>query len=130
MDTSVINLVIFPVEDHQLIVSMSLVAIVIAGLLGGPILGLGAGVITGIHLLFLGGVGGLANALVNPITGLLAGLTARFFSNERVISPLKALFIGVFPPVLHMQLLLIMYTGWNRYDCTCQYDWLTTCVIK
>lgn len=29
------------------------------------------------------------------------------FSNERVISPLKALFIGVFPPVLHMHLLLI-----------------------
>ena len=34
--------------------------------------------------------------------------SANFFSNERVISPLKALFIGVFPPVLHMQLLLIM----------------------
>lgn len=105
------HLVIFPVEDGHLIVSMSLVAIVIAGLLGGPILGLGAGVITGIHLLFLGGVGSVANALVNPITGLLAGMTARFFSNERVISPLKALFIGVFPPVLHMQLLLIMYTN-------------------
>ncbi len=108
------QLIIFPVEDQHLIVSMSLVAIVIAGLLGGPILGFGAGVITGIHLLFLGGVGGLANALVNPITGLLAGLTARFFSNERVISPLKALFIGVFPPVLHMQLLLIIYT--DRLD--------------
>lgn len=104
------QLVIFPLEEGQLIVSMSLVAIVIAGLLGGPILGFGAGVITGIHLLFLGGVGAVANALVNPLTGLLAGLTARFFSNERVISPLKALFIGVFPPVLHMQLLLIMYT--------------------
>ncbi|WP_066295161.1 LytS/YhcK type 5TM receptor domain-containing protein [Bacillus sp. FJAT-29937] len=108
------QLVIFPVEDHHLIVSMSLVAIVIAGLLGGPTLGFGAGVITGIHLLFLGGVGAMANALVNPISGLLAGLTARFFSNERVISPLKALFIGVFPPILHMQLLLIMYT--DRLD--------------
>ncbi|MBM4763615.1 LytS/YhcK type 5TM receptor domain-containing protein [Bacillus sp. B15-48] len=103
-------LILFPVEDNQLIVSLSLVAIVIAGLLGGPILGFGAGVITGIHLFFLGGVGAIANALINPMTGLLAGLTARFFSNERVISPLKALFIGVFPPILHMQLLLIMNT--------------------
>src|SRR5690606_30541515 len=59
----------------------------------------------------LGGVGWLANGIVNPLTGLLAGLTARFFSNERVISPSKALFIGVFPPILQMQLLLIMYTG-------------------
>lgn len=102
--------VIFPVDSNQLIVSSSLVAIVIAGLLGGPIVGLVAGLIAGVHLMFLGGIGGLANGLVNPLTGLLAGLTARFFSNERVISPLKALFIGVFPPVLQMQLLLILYT--------------------
>jgi two-component system, LytTR family, sensor histidine kinase LytS len=102
--------VLLPVDSNQLIVSSSLVAIVIAGLLGGPIVGLGAGLIAGAHLMFLGGVGGLANGLVNPLTGLLAGLTARFFSNERVISPLKALFIGVFPPVLQMQLLLILYT--------------------
>lgn len=103
------RLILFPVDDNHLIVSLSLVAIVIAGLLGGPVLGFGAGFITGMYLVFLGGVGAIANGLVNPITGLLAGLTAKFFSNERVISPFKALFIGVFPPILHMQLLLIMY---------------------
>lgn len=48
---------------------------------------------------------------MNPITGLLAGLTARFFSDERVISPFKALFIGIFPPILHMQLLLIFHSN-------------------
>lgn len=96
------------VEKDQLVVSLSLVAVVIAGLLGGPIVGTGAGLVAGIHLLFLGGVGWLANGLVNPLTGLLAGLTARFFSQERVISPLKALFIGVFPPILQMHLLLIL----------------------
>lgn len=117
-----IDFIIFPVEDHQLIVSMSLVAVVIAGLLGGPVVGLGAGLIAGIHLLFLGGVGWLANGFVNPLTGLLAGLTARFFSNERVISPLKALFIGVFPPVLQMQLLLIFYT--DSLDIVEIVDWI------
>ncbi|MEN2767933.1 LytS/YhcK type 5TM receptor domain-containing protein [Ornithinibacillus xuwenensis] len=111
-DTSIIRtFVLLPVEDNQLIVSSSLVAIVIAGLLGGPIVGFGAGLIAGSHLMFVGGIGWLANGLVNPLTGWLAGMTARFFSNERVISPLKALFIGVFPPVLQMQLLLILYTG-------------------
>lgn len=99
-----------PVEGEHLVVSLSLVAIVIAGLLGGPIVGLGAGLIAGVHVMLLGGIGWLANGLVNPITGVLAGMTARFFSNERVISPLKALFIGVFPPILQMQLLLILYT--------------------
>jgi two-component system sensor histidine kinase LytS len=100
---------VWSVGENQLVVSLSLVAIVIAGLLGGPIVGLGAGMIAGGHLLFLGGIGALANGLVNPLTGFLAGWTARFFSQERVISPFKALFIGVFPPVLHMQLLLILH---------------------
>ncbi|MEJ8767235.1 MULTISPECIES: LytS/YhcK type 5TM receptor domain-containing protein [unclassified Oceanobacillus] len=117
-----VDFIIFPVEKDQLIVSTSLVAVVIAGLLGGPVVGLGAGLIAGIHLMFLGGVGWLANGFVNPLTGLLAGLTARFFSNERVISPLKALFIGVFPPVLQMQLLLIFYT--DAYDIVQVVDWI------
>lgn len=123
-DGTVLNVdfIVLPVEDDQLIVSMSLVAVVIAGLLGGPFVGFGAGLIAGIHLMFLGGVGWLANGFVNPLTGLLAGLTARFFSNERVISPLKALFIGVFPPVLQMQLLLIFYT--DALDIVEIVDWI------
>ncbi|GAA0607157.1 two-component system sensor histidine kinase LytS [Virgibacillus siamensis] len=107
-DSTVIRDFVWSVEEGQMVVSLSLVAIVIAGLLGGPVVGLGAGIIAGAHLFYLGGIGVIANALVNPLTGLLAGWTARFFSQERVISPLKALFIGVFPPVLHMQLLLIV----------------------
>ncbi|WP_174615107.1 LytS/YhcK type 5TM receptor domain-containing protein [Virgibacillus ihumii] len=106
-DSTVIREFVWSIEEGQMVVSLSLVAIVIAGLLGGPIVGLGAGIIAGAHLFYLGGIGVMANALVNPLTGLLAGWTARFFSQERVISPLKALFIGIFPPVLHMQLLLI-----------------------
>ncbi|WP_106497913.1 LytS/YhcK type 5TM receptor domain-containing protein [Lentibacillus sp. Marseille-P4043] len=98
---------VWSVGAGEMVVSSSLVAIVIAGLLGGPIVGFGAGLIAGTHLFFLGGIGLLANSLVNPLTGLLAGLTARFFSQERVISPMKALFIGIFPPILQMHLLLI-----------------------
>lgn len=106
-DSTIIREFVWSVADGQMVVSSSLVAIVIAGLLGGPVVGLGAGLIAGTHLFYLGGVGFIANSLVNPLTGLLAGLTARFFSQERVISPMKALFIGVFPPILQMQLLLI-----------------------
>lgn len=101
------NFIFSPVEDDQLLVSSSLVPIVIAGLLGGPAVGMGAGWIAGIHLFFLGGMGYLASCLVNILTGLLVGMTARFFAQERVISPLKALFIGIFPPILQMGLLLI-----------------------
>lgn len=97
------------VEPDHMVVSLSLIAIVIAGLLGGPIVGLGAGIIAAVHLVFLGGIGWFANMLVNPLTGLLAGLTGRFFSKARVISPIQALFIGVFPPILQMQLLIVLY---------------------
>ncbi|SFD68533.1 two-component system, LytT family, sensor histidine kinase LytS [Lentibacillus persicus] len=101
------NFVLTPVGDNQMVASLSLVPIVIAGLLGGPVVGFGAGIIAGLHLFFLCGLGVAANSLVNPITGLLAGWTTHFFSNERVIAPMKALFIGVFPPVLQMHMLLI-----------------------
>lgn len=100
---------VFTVAEDQMLISLSLIAVVIAGLLGGPKVGLGAGIITGIHLMFLGGIGWFANMLVNPVTGLLAGLTGQFFSKARVISPVQALFIGVFPPILQMQLLLVLY---------------------
>ena len=101
--------IVLSVRENEMVVSLSLIAVVIAGLLGGPTVGLGAGIIAGIHLAFLGGVGWVANMLVNPLTGVLAGLTGRFFSKARVISPIQALFIGVFPPILQMQLLLVLY---------------------
>ncbi len=101
---------IFPLQPDETIATSSLVGVVIAGLLGGPIVGVGAGVITGLHLYTLGGMTALAGALSAPITGLLAGFVARFFTNERVISPAKSLFIGMFAPILHMGLILIFST--------------------
>lgn len=106
-DVIVSHFIIRPVQDDQLLLSSSLVAIVIAGLLGGPVVGLGAGFIAGMHLFYLGGIGDVSSCIVNILTGLLVGMTARFFSQDRVISPLKALFIGIFPPILQMGLLLV-----------------------
>jgi len=100
---------VWAVQPDEMVVSLSLIAVVIAGLLGGPAVGLGSGLIAAVHLFFLGGIGWFANMLVNPLTGLLAGLTGRFFSKARVISPIQALFIGVFPPILQMQLLLVLH---------------------
>src|SRR5690606_6738234 len=98
---------VWSLEADQMLVGSSLVAVVIAGLLGGPLVGLGAGSVVGIYLFALGGLGKEAHCLANSLTGLLAGLTARFFSEERIIAPAKALFIGIFPPILQMGLLLV-----------------------
>ncbi|HEX7065736.1 MAG TPA: LytS/YhcK type 5TM receptor domain-containing protein [Bacillales bacterium] len=97
----------FELAEGQTLVGSTLVAIVIAGLLGGPYVGFGAGLIVAIYLQFLGGDALIANSVTNLLAGLLAGYTARFFSQERVIAPEKALFIGMFTPILHMCLLLV-----------------------
>ncbi|MGE5702494.1 MAG: LytS/YhcK type 5TM receptor domain-containing protein [Clostridia bacterium] len=98
---------IFALEHDQVVANSSLVGVVISGLLGGPVVGLGAGILTGIHLYSLGGLAAIPMGLSAPLTGLLTGWVARFFSDERVISPAKALFIGMFAPILQMGLILI-----------------------
>ncbi|MGF9907812.1 LytS/YhcK type 5TM receptor domain-containing protein [Brevibacillus porteri] len=99
---------IFRLSYDEIIANSTLVGVVIGGLLGGPLVGLGAGVIAGLHVFQLGGFAAAPMGLSIPITGLLAGYVARFFSQERVISPSKAMFIGMFAPVIQMSLLLIM----------------------
>ncbi|MFY0543484.1 LytS/YhcK type 5TM receptor domain-containing protein [Brevibacillus sp. H7] len=98
---------IFPLAPDEAVANSSLVGVVIGGLLGGPLVGMGAGLITGTHLYGLGGFTAFAVGLSAPITGLLAGFVARFFSAERVISPSKALFFGMFAPIIQMALILI-----------------------
>ncbi|WP_312116775.1 LytS/YhcK type 5TM receptor domain-containing protein [Brevibacillus reuszeri] len=99
---------IFQLNASEIIANSTLVGVVIGGLLGGPLVGMGAGIIAGFHVFHMGGFGALPIGLSVPLTGLLAGYVARFFSQERVISPSKALFIGMFAPVIQMSLLLIM----------------------
>ncbi|MFJ9497122.1 LytS/YhcK type 5TM receptor domain-containing protein [Brevibacillus centrosporus] len=99
---------IFALSSEDVIANSTLVGVVIGGLLGGPLVGLGAGLIAGAHVYGMGGFAALPIGISIPVTGLLAGYVARFFSQERVISPSKALFIGMFAPVIQMSLMLIM----------------------
>ncbi|MGM8366712.1 LytS/YhcK type 5TM receptor domain-containing protein [Virgibacillus sp. W0181] len=108
------HLWVFQLNENEMLVGSSLIAIVIAGLLGGPLVGLGAGLIIMLYLYTLGGEMWFANGVANPISGLVAGFTARFFSHERVIAPQKALFIGMFIPILQMGLLLIFTSTPNE----------------
>ncbi|XEC96735.1 LytS/YhcK type 5TM receptor domain-containing protein [Paenibacillus tarimensis] len=98
---------IMRLNEYETVANLGLVGVVIGGLLGGPIVGLGAGLITGAHFYSLGGFAGPAAGLSAPIAGLIAGLIARFFAQERVISPFKALFIGMSAPILQMGTILI-----------------------
>ncbi|MGN8648001.1 LytS/YhcK type 5TM receptor domain-containing protein [Gracilibacillus sp. HCP3S3_G5_1] len=102
------------VTSSEVLIGFSMVVVMIAGLLGGPYVGLGTGMITGVYLAFMGGDAWVANSVINPLAGLMTGWTGRFFSDERVIAPGKALFIGMFPPVLHMGMLLIFISDQEK----------------
>ncbi|MGU3470912.1 LytS/YhcK type 5TM receptor domain-containing protein [Paenibacillus sp. D51F] len=98
-------------EPGQLLAHSALIGVVLAGLLGGAYVGAGAGLIAGLHAAALGGLAGGAYLVSTPLIGLLAGLVARFFYEERIIAPIKAFFIGVFAPILQMGVILIYTTS-------------------
>lgn len=95
-------------HDQDTLIGSTLFIIVIAGLIGGPIVGTGSGLVVALFLFITKGDVMVASMMINPITGFLAGLMARFFSDERIIAPGKAFFISMFAPILHMGLLLIL----------------------
>src|SRR5699024_12287326 len=66
---------VLSVEDDYMLISLSLIAVVIAGILGGPKVGLGAGFTAGIRLMSHWGSGLCAALLVRAITWGLACLT-------------------------------------------------------
>ncbi|MGP4073995.1 LytS/YhcK type 5TM receptor domain-containing protein [Piscibacillus sp. B03] len=95
------------VGNDEVLIGFGMIVVMIAGLLGGPYVGLFSGFVVGAYMAFIGGGAWMANSLINPLAGLITGWTGQFFSDERVIAPIKALFIGMFPPVLYMGMILI-----------------------
>jgi len=66
----------FGIEVQGAIANSRAVGAVVAGLLGGPWVGLGAGAIAGLHRWWLGGFTGFACGLSTTLEGLLGGLVA------------------------------------------------------
>ncbi|ATY84315.1 sensor histidine kinase [Kyrpidia spormannii] len=102
---------IWHLGPDQELLGPGLVAVVIAGLLGGIRVGGLSGLLVALFVAQIGGWAHGADVMLYPLAGVLSGMTARFFSDERVIAPEKAFFIGMFFPVLHMALLLIWRPG-------------------
>ncbi|MGN7454098.1 LytS/YhcK type 5TM receptor domain-containing protein [Paenibacillus pasadenensis] len=98
-------------RPDQLLAHSALIGVVLGGLLGGASVGAGAGLIAGAYAASLDGMAADAYLISTPIIGLLAGLVARFFYEERIIAPIKAFFIGVFAPILQMGVILIATTA-------------------
>jgi len=80
---------------------------VVGGLLGGPWVGLGAGLIAGVHRYWLGGFTGLACGISTIIEGVLGGIIQRRLKGRTVSWPL-ALVVGAVAEMLQMVIILLV----------------------
>jgi len=79
----------------------------IAGLLAGPVVGLGAGLIGGIHRLSLGGFTALPCGLSTVVAGLLGGVVF-LAMKKRFLPVLPAVFLAAAMELIHMGITLLV----------------------
>ncbi len=85
----------------------------IAGLVGGPIVGLGAGLIAGLHRLTLGGITAVPCAISTILAGLIAG--AIYLTNHRrFIGIWGAVIFAILMETLHMIMILLLATPFSK----------------
>jgi two-component system, LytTR family, sensor kinase len=106
-----------PVVEGQAIVNARAVGSVLAGLLGGPVLGLLVGVTAGFHRVFaLGGAAALAGAVATTLEGLLGGVVSLALRNrpEVLMTPRVAFLTTLVGEVLHMGIVLVLTHPFSR----------------
>lgn len=81
------------------------IGVIIGGLFGGPIVGIGSGLLAGIHRYFLGGFINSAVLITTILGGLAAGLIAIKLPKETIIRP--RITVGVGFVILTIQILLV-----------------------
>lgn len=96
-------------EMHGAIANLRTVPVVIASILGGPLVGLFAGLIAGVHRYFydLGGVTSLSCAIATPLAGIVAGLLYRRLQRRR-FDWLATFLIGMVAEAIKMVLILLL----------------------
>lgn len=89
------------------------VAVITAGLVGGPWVGLGAGFIAGLERYFLGGITVLSSSGSTILQGILAGLYYSRFNTFNIRWP-YALLVGFILEVVHMIVLLLFSEPYSQ----------------
>ena len=83
---------------------------VLAGLIGGPVLGLGVGLVSGLHRYTFGGFTALACGLSTTVEGLIGGLAGLYLrraaTQDRALSPMAAGITMVLAEVMQMAIIL------------------------
>lgn len=102
-----------PVGQEQALANSRVVGAFIAGLLGGPVVGLGAGLVAGVHRYFLGGFTAFSCGLSTVVEGLLAGFVGQKFGRVHVPGPV-AFAAGALAEALQMVIILLLARPFPR----------------
>ncbi|GHH96910.1 sensor histidine kinase [Neobacillus kokaensis] len=89
----------------EAIANSRVIGVVLAGLLGGYRVGIGAGLLAGIHRFTLGGFTALSCGTATIISGILAGL---FYRKNKHVKLSSAFFIGAFAESMQMLIILLL----------------------
>lgn len=106
-----------PVVDGQAIVNARAVGSVLAGLLGGPVLGLLVGATSGLHrITALGGAAALAGAVATTIEGVMGGLVHLWMKRTpgQLMTPGVAFVTTLLGEILHMGIVLVLTHPYAR----------------
>lgn len=115
VETTEISKWAFSLKEEEAIANSRVIGVVIAGLLGGWRVGLGAGLIAGGHRLLLGGFTAAACGISTMVAGLIAGLVYRA-RNRAALSPLVALLVGMGAEALQMLVILLTAKPFERAE--------------
>ncbi|PLT29705.1 sensor histidine kinase [Peribacillus deserti] len=96
------------IEPDSAIANTRIMGIAIGSLLGGPIVGLGIGVIAGVHRFFLGGFTAAACAISAVLAGAAAGWFGLSRRKKNVITPAFAVGIGMLMEMTQMGIILLV----------------------
>ncbi|MEX2415204.1 MAG: sensor histidine kinase [Paenibacillaceae bacterium] len=99
--------------EGEAIANSRVIGVVAAGLLGGMKVGLGAGLIAGVHRFSLGGFTAFSCGFAAIIAGLIAGWVHRKLDG-RLVSVPGALWVGILAETIQMMLILVMAHPWSE----------------
>jgi len=85
----------------------------LAGLVGGPLVGLGAGLIGATHRYFMGGFTVIPCTIATILAGLIGGIVY-LIKKRTIVTPFQGMLVIIFVEVIHMGLVLLLARPFNE----------------
>ncbi|MGE7691528.1 LytS/YhcK type 5TM receptor domain-containing protein [Lysinibacillus sp. NPDC097214] len=96
------------INAEEAIANTRLIGVAIAGIFGGPLVGVSVGVIAGIHRVTLGGFTAVACGISTILAGFITGGLSKQLKIRQTFSYKKAVIIGICAETLQMIVILIV----------------------